>query len=198
MPSPEKFRETLAQFAIDESTVCEINKGYEDVVSKTNKKIKSAYMKQALDVMNENLSKERVQMILEANACCKSGTRLKVSKEFAKTYKDLTIEERLKQINECPQMYMGTAELDNDGLLIVHAVSYYQEGRFECVCPTISKVKRKYNIPREYCYCCGGHFRFHYELMLDVKLELCSIVSSPHDTNGQKPCVFKYCIIDKE
>ena len=44
MPSPEKFRETLADFAVDEATVQKINAGYEKVVSKTNKKIKSAYM----------------------------------------------------------------------------------------------------------------------------------------------------------
>ncbi len=195
MPSPEKFRETLAQFAVDESTVREINKGYKDVVSKTNKKIKSAYMKQALDVMNERLPKERVQEIIEANACCKSGTRLKASKEFARVHKDDTIEERLALISQRPYMNMGSAERNEDGDIIVHAVSYRPEERFECACPTVSRVKRDYAIPREYCYCCGGHFKFHYEIMLDVKLELCGIVSSPHDTDGREPCVFKYRIV---
>ena len=195
MPSPEKFRETLAQFAVDESTVREINKGYENVVSKTNKKIKSAYMKQALDVMNERLPKERVQEIIEANACCKSGARLKESQEFSRINADKTIEEKLKLISSRPYLNMGSAELDENGDLIVHAVSFRPGEKFECVCPTISKVKRDYNIPREYCYCCGGHFRFHYEIMLDVKLELCSIVSSPHDTDGRKPCVFQYRIV---
>ena len=198
MPSPEKFRETLAEFAVDEATVRRINAGYEDVVSKTNKKIKSAYFKQALDVMNERLPKERVQEIIEANACCKSGARLKASKEFARMNHNLPMEKRLDKISERPYMNMGTAELDSDGFLIVHAVSYRSEDRFECACPTISHVKRDYAIPREYCYCCGGHFKFHYEIMLDVKLELCSIVSSPHDTDGQEPCVFKYRIVNQE
>lgn len=195
MPSPEKFKETLAEFNLDEEIVCEINRGYENVVSKTNKKIKSAYFKQALDVMNARMSPERVQEIIEANACCKSGSRLNNSKKFAEVHKDLTLEERLKLISERPYMNMGSAELDGDGTILVHAVSYHPEDRFECACPTVSKVKRDYSIPREYCFCCGGHFKFHYEIMLGVKLELCEIVSSPHDTQGEKPCAFRYRIL---
>lgn len=195
MPSPEKFRETLADFAVDEAIVREINKGYETVVSKTNKKIKSAYMKQALDMMNEKLPKEKVQEIIEANACCKSGARLKASNEFARIHRDDPIEARLALISERPYLNMGRAELNDDGDIIVRAVSAYQDGRYECVCPTVSHVKRDYAIAREYCYCCGGHFRFHYEIMLGVKLELAEIVSSPHDTDGRESCVFRYRIV---
>ena len=195
MPSPEKFRETLADFAVDETTVHKINEGYENVVSKTNKKIKSAYFKQALEVMNAELPKARVQEIIEANACCKSGARLKASQEFAKVHKDDTIEQRLALISERPYLNMGYAELDSSGDLIVHGVSYHPEDRFECACPSVSHVKRDYAIPREYCYCCGGHFKFHYEIMLGVKLELCEIVSSPHDSEGREPCVFRYRIV---
>lgn len=198
MPSPEKFRETLTEFAVDEDLVREINAGYEKVVSKTNKKVKSTYFKQALDVMNEKLPPERVQEIIEANACCKSGARLKTSKKFAEVHKDDTTKERLRLISERPYMNMGSAELDSEGYLIVHAVSYFPTDRFECACPTVSRVKRDYAIPREYCYCCGGHFKFHYELMLDKKLELCEIVSSPHDTEGREPCVFRYRVTEGE
>ncbi len=49
-------------------------------------------------------------------------------------------------------------------------------------------------MPREYCFCCGGHFKYHYEIMLGVKLGLIEIVSSPYDINGTKPCAFKYKI----
>ena len=64
MPSPEKFRETLAEFNVDEAIVQKINAGYEKVVSKTNKKIKSAYMAQAITVMNEELTKKPAQNIV--------------------------------------------------------------------------------------------------------------------------------------
>ena len=196
MPSPEKFRETLDDFKVGQDVIDEMYQGFDKLESKTNKKIKSAFFKQALDVMNEKLPKEQVQEIIEANACCKSGARLKASKEFARVHADKSLEERLKLISERPYMNMGRAELDENSDLLVHAVSFYNGERFECVCPTVSKVKRDYAIPREYCYCCGGHFKFHYEIMLDVKLVLAEIVSSPHDTEGKEPCAFRYRIID--
>lgn len=105
------------------------------------------------------------------------------------------MEERLALISERPYMNMGSAKLNGDGDIIVHAVTYHPEDRFECACPTVSHVKRDYAIPREYCFCCGGHFKFHYEIMLGVKLELCEIVSSPHDTEGREPCVFRFRIV---
>ena len=196
MPSPEKFRETLDDFKVGQDVIDEMYQGFDKLESKTNKKIKSAFFKQALDVMNEKYPKEQVQKIIEANACCKSGARLKASKEFARVHADKSLEERLKLISERPYMNMGRAELDENGEIRVHAVSFHNGERFECVCPTVSKVKRDYAIPREYCYCCGGHFKFHYEIMLDVKLELAEIVSSPHDTEGKEPCAFRYRIID--
>ncbi len=196
MPSPEKFRETLDDFKVGQDVIDEMYQGFDKLESKTNKKIKSAFFKQALDVMNEKYPKEQVQEIIEANACCKSGARLKASKEFARVHADKSLEERLKLISERPYMNMGRAELDENGEILVHAVSFHNGERFECVCPTVSKVKRDYAIPREYCYCCGGHFKFHYEIMLGMKLELTEIVSSPHDTEGKEPCAFRFRIID--
>jgi hypothetical protein len=90
---------------------------------------------------------------------------------------------------------MGQAHLDENGDIIVTGAGVYADGKYECVCPTVSKVKLDYAIPREYCYCCGGHFKFHYEIMLNVKLELMEIVSSPHDTEGRKPCVFRFRVL---
>lgn len=47
--------------------------GFGELESKTSKKIKSAFFRQALDVMNKKLSSEKVKEIMEANACCKKG-----------------------------------------------------------------------------------------------------------------------------
>ena len=195
MPSPEKFKEILGEFKVSQEIIDEMYIGFDGIVSKTSKKIKSSFFNHALTVMNEKLPPEQVQEIIEANACCKSGARLKASREFARVQKDASIKERLALISERPYMNMGSAELDADGDIVVHAVSYHPEDRFACACPTVSRVRREYAIPREYCYCCGGHFKFHYEIMLGVKLELCEIVSSPHDTEGREPCVFRFRIV---
>ena len=195
MPSPEKFRETLDDFKVGQDIIDEMYAGFDGIVSKTNKKTKSAFFSQALTVMNEKLPPEHVQEIFEANACCKSGARERASKTFAKEYANLKLEEKLALISQRPELYMGQAHLDENGDIIVTGAGIHNGIKFECVCPTISKVKRDYAIPREYCYCCGGHFKYHYEIMLGVKLKLAEIVSSPHDTDGEMPCVFRYEIL---
>lgn len=198
MPSPEKFRESLDAFEVKKEVIDEIYCGFGTLCSKTSKKIKAAFFAQALEVMNEKLLPVAVQEILEANACCKSGTRLKNSKEFARIHAELSISERLALISARPYLNMGSAELDENGRLLVHAVAYQPGPKFECACPTVSKVKRDDPIPREYCYCCGGHFKFHYEIMLGAKLKLAEIVSSPHDTDGEKPCAFRFEFLGEE
>lgn len=74
--------------------------------------------------------------------------------------RDKSVEEKLGLISARPNLNMGSAELDENGLLLDHAVSYHPNEKFECACPTVSKIRRDYAIPREYCYCCGGHFRY--------------------------------------
>lgn len=125
MPSPEKFRKTLDDFHVEQEIIDEMYRGFDILTSKTNKKIKSAFFTQALKVMNEKLPPEKVREIFEANACCKSGAREKNSREIAKTYAGLDIADRLKLISMRPYLNMGSAELDEDGFLLVHAVSYH-------------------------------------------------------------------------
>lgn len=198
MPSPEKFRDTLDAFGISREIIDDMYLGFGPLCSKTSKKTKSAFFAQALHVMNSSLPAETVKEVLSANACCKSGARLKNSREFARIHAGLSIPDRLRLISARPYMHMGHAELDEDGCLVVHSVAYHPGDKFECACPTVSKVRHDPPIPREYCYCCGGHFLFHYEIMLGAKLKLVEIVSSPHDTDGRRPCVFRYSFTGRE
>ena len=195
MPSPEKFGQILCEFGVSEKVTEKIYSGFEDIKDKSAKPERAAFFSQAVSVMNESLTKEQVKEILEANACCKGGARERNSKQFAKENKELGLQERLELISERPELYMGKAELDEQGFLIVYGISYQPKGKFECACPNVNQKKGAFEIPREYCYCCGGHFKYHYEIMLDVKLNLLEIVSSPHDTKGEEPCVFRYQIV---
>lgn len=198
MPSPEKFRKTLDEYCVPQEVIERMYEGFEKLDDKADKSVKSLFFKKALEVMKKELPEERVQEIFESNACCKSGVRAKNSREEAKQNVSLGIEEKLQRISERPEMNMGRAELDSAGFLIVHGVSFYLDGKFQCACPTLGSAKRDYEIPREYCYCCGGHFKYHYEIMLGRKLRLVEIVSSPHLDNGKSPCVFKYEIVEED
>ena len=45
MPCPEKFRETLVQYNVPQEIICQINQGFEDMVSRRSKKKKVLYFK---------------------------------------------------------------------------------------------------------------------------------------------------------
>ena len=50
-------------------------------------------------------------------------------------------------------------------------------------------------MPLTYCLCCAGHCRQHLERLLGIQLKTKEVVSSPINSNGQKPCEFVLEII---
>lgn len=192
MPSPDKFIESLEKYEVDKKIITEINEGYEDIVSGASKPQKAAYFKRAVEIMENKLEPETTQEILEYNGCCKSGAREKASKAFAKEYANLPWQERLDKIVNVPNM--GKPELNKDGTITLHAVYFHDGEKFNCACPNNNKVKRDYPVSKTYCFCCAGHFKYHYDIMLGVKLNVLEIVSSPLDSEGEKPCVMRLAV----
>lgn len=192
MPCPDRFKESPVEFQVDEQTITQINDGYEDITSKTPKKAKAAYFKRAVDILTNQTEPEKMQELLEWNACCKSGSRLKASKAFAKENVHNTLDEKLAKIKSVP--YMGKPVRNEDGTITVAAVEYYDGEKYLCSCSNFNKLKYDYSISRNYCFCCAGHFKFHYEIMLGVKLKTLEIVSSPLDSKGKNPCIIKFAI----
>ncbi len=190
MPCPEKFKESLELFGVPDNTISQINEGYEGITSKTPKKTRAAYFKRAVDIMNEQVDLPKLQQIFEYNACCKGGAREKASKTFAKESAQLQICERLAKIKDVP--YMGEPFLNSDGTITVNAVSYRSGEKYLCACPNFNGLKTDYNVSKNYCFCCAGHFKHHYEIMLGVKLKTLEIISSPLDSDGKNPCVIKF------
>ena len=195
MPCPEKFAESLVRFNVEQDIIDEIFDGYTNIVSKTPKKKKAVFFKRAIDILDEKVDNNTVRSLLEWNACCKTGARAKASKEFARINANLTLEEKLNKIRKAGYMNMGEPWFVGDDTIRINAVSYLYNGQYECGCSNFRRLKRDYPVSRSYCYCCGGHFKYHYEIMLDVKLELQDVVSSPLDSEGKNPCVFTYKII---
>lgn len=190
MPSPEKFKKSLEKFEIDENVISQINEGYEDIVDKAPKKTKAAYFKQAVDIMTEQVDAQKLREIFEWNACCKGGAREKASKAFAKGYAHLSIDEKLQKIKEVPNM--GEPLRNEDGTITVKAVSYSDGEKYLCACSNFNGLKYDDSVSKNYCFCCAGHFKYHYEIMLGVKLKTLEIESSPLDSNGKNPCVIKF------
>ncbi|MGN1473320.1 MAG: hypothetical protein ACI4WZ_04545 [Eubacteriales bacterium] len=193
MPCPEKFKETLKEFNIDEEIVAQVNEGFEGLISSSPKKRKAAYFKRATDILMNHADAEVVHKMYESNACCKGGAREKASKAFAKKYEDKDYPERIRHLDEVP--YMGTAVLEKDNVIRVHAVNYIVSGKYACACSNFNKADYRDNVLKDYCYCCAGHFLNHYQIMLGIKLKTLEIVSSPLESNGTKPCVIRFFIV---
>lgn len=83
-------------------------------------------------------------------------------------------------------MNMGEPWIIDNETLKINAVSYIYEEKYACGCSNFRRLKRDYPVSKTYCCCCGGHFKYHYEIMLGVKLELIEVVSSPLDSDGKE------------
>ncbi len=193
MPSLGKFEESLVKFNVDEKIISQINEDLGIIDSKTSKKERALYFKRAVDIMNECIEPEKFQEIFEWNACCKGGVREKASKAFAKKNANLSFEEKLELIKDVPNM--GRPVRNEDGTITIYAVYYSDGEKFLCACSNYNGVKRDYSVSRNYCFCCAGHFKYHYEIMLGVKLKTLEVVSSPLDSEGKNPCIIKYTIL---
>lgn len=192
MPSVEKFRASLKHFRIPEEIIGRIDEGFEKLNDRSPKPQRAAYFTHAVTTMDETLDFAVQRDVMDWNGCCKSGARDKASRAFAAKYAALPLVQRLEKIGEVP--YMGTAALDDDGTLVVHAVSFAGENGFRCACPTYHQTTLDTPLPAHYCLCCAGHFRYHYQLMLGVSLQTLEVVSSPLASMGREPCVLRFGI----
>ncbi len=146
-----------------------------------------------MEVLDRRVDRQSLIAIMDNNACCRAKTaREKTSKAFAKA--GLSLQEKLALIPQVKNM--GIPRLTEDGKLHILAVQYQRGDKFRCPCPSINTNRKKEEpLSRSYCLCCAGHFRFHYQIMLDCQLKLCSVASSPLDSDGQEPCAFLYEIL---
>ena len=193
MPSPKKFQQSLVSCGVSPEVIRAIGEGFESIDDASAQAVRAAYFKRASDILDGSLTFEQKRDLMDLNGCCKSGAREKASKAFFREHKDLPLAEKLPLIAAVPNM--GRPVLNENGTITIHAVTYRIGEKFACACPNYNRLKRDYPVSRTYCLCCAGHFRYHYEIMLGVKLTLQSVQSSPLDTDGAEPCVLTFTVI---
>jgi len=149
-----------------------------------------------IDKMDELLTREQVFAVMERQGCCKSGKRDKDCKAFVKEHSDKTLEEKISLLPNIE--HMMAPWLNDDGTMTVEWGGYQNgvhSGKTTCSCGAIKKLKQPFSVSDTYCGCCAGHFLYHYQNALGVKLKLKEINSSPLNTNGEKPCTFTFEIL---
>ncbi len=189
MPTLKKIRDTMKKQKIDDEIMSQI-----DFEADCNNILNIISL---IDKMDELLTKEQCLLIMEKQGCCKSGQRDKDCKAFAKEHANKTLSEKLVLISRI--QYMMSPCLNDDGTFTITFGDYQNgvhSGKNTCSCGSIKKLKQPFSISPTYCGCCAGHFLYHYQNALGVKLKLKKINSSPLNTNGEKACSFTFEVLN--
>lgn len=130
-------------------------------------------------------------------ACCKDGGRLKNSQNVAKWHGNQPLEKKLKALGK--KKYMGHPRLTEDGDIFTgHCAGSGPSATKRCSCWNFDgALPEQGKMPLSYCLCCAGHFRFHYQIALGVKLWVKEVVSSVF---GEQPdyCSFLFEIVEQD
>lgn len=148
----------------------------------------------AIPKCEEVIGFDALSEVMFGRACCKSGYRLNNARQLAKEHGDKTLEEKLVLLGEL--RYMGKPRLNDDGDIESDAVGTPESCSFPCPCWQIKRrVPDTGPMPLNYCLCCAGHFRFHYQKALGLKLRVKKVVSTIMNSSGKLPCVFVFQIV---
>jgi hypothetical protein len=186
-----RFKNALQELHIPDDVTAQIMSGYETISDKSSKKMRAAFFIDAVNRMDALLGPQMCHDVRDACACSTGGWRLKAAQNVAKEYAGKPLEEKLRALGEV--RYMGKPVLNADGTITAHIG---EEGGFDCPCPVFNKAPITGPVPIGYCYCCGGHFRFHYQVALGLKLRTKAVLSSTLASNHTQPCRFVYEIIE--
>ncbi len=183
--SANKFRRILEERHIDAAVVAEIMRGYEDINDRSTQQ--PEFFARAMKVMDERLDFQTRYEIRDACACSKHTWRKTAVQRIARELKGRSLEERLAALGQVK--YMGNPVLNADGTITGGVGT---EGGFDCPCPAFKGWKYEEPVSPTYCLCCGGHFRYHYQIALGVKLRTVAVLSSALASQRREPCRFVF------
>ncbi|MFZ5354029.1 MAG: hypothetical protein ACOZCL_15095 [Bacillota bacterium] len=195
MPYPERLKKSLVEYQLDDSLIQQVFEGFESIKDTSPKKEKVLFMRQAMKILDESLDYNKRYEIIDTCACCLGGETGKKVRDFAKSIKgkEMTLAEKIQILRET-RPFDTSAELhDND--IIYDGVFYKVDDEYRCACGCIGNFELEEPISSTFCLCCAGHFRYHLQKALDIKLKTINIESSPIESMGKKPCVFVFQII---
>jgi hypothetical protein len=190
MPAIKTFKQALVDLHIEPSLVAQIMHGYEKISDSSSKELRAAFFRRAMELVDQQLEVETRRDLRDACACSKSGWRLKAVQKVAKEYAGRTLEEKIAALNQVT--HMGKPVLHPDGTIIA---GIGDQGGFPCPCPVFGELKNPEPVSKTYCYCCAGHFRFHYQIALGIRLVTKTVISSALASRSQETCRFVYEII---
>lgn len=192
MPSLKQIEKTMKELNIASEIIAQM--GFDIDTRGNNPQVFIA----VIDKMDELLTKEQCLAVMGEQGCCKGGYRDKECKAFGKKYKDKTLAEKIELLKSEGIQYIFPPVLKGGNTLSLTFGGHQNgvhKGKTTCSCGAIKKLKQPFTVSSTYCGCCAGHFLYHYQNALQVKLRLKEIISSPLNTAGEKPCGFLFEVI---
>lgn len=148
--------------------------------------------------MEKLLDPDMMHEILDSCACGGGAEFLKQCGKIGKDLAGKPLDEKVNHLNN--NIFNSEKIALNENNLLSGTFLYKENEKYKCVCSaavkngmTVSNLVEDAGdrvMPLSYCFCCAGSFRRHLQLQLGVGLKTKKIISSPINSNGQKPCEF--------
>jgi hypothetical protein len=183
-----RLAENMEKAGIAPEIAGRILEGGEGIRRSTKNEAIAAWMKGAMDRMDQLLEPETRHAVREACACCLTGKRLQLSKAIARNH--ATLEERIRAANETPYVFGHGVTQQDDGTI---RVQFFPDGLESYRCPCMPKAAEPLSIT--YCYCCGGHAKHHLQIALGHKLDV-EVIHTALSSGGKQPCAFAFTILE--
>ena len=172
----------LEKAGIQQETINQILEGGENILRKTSPAKKADWMREARLRMNRLLDLKTRKAIREACACRLTGRPLKASQAIARENRSLA--DRIKAANESFSVFGGCVRMQENGEVLVR---FSPEGLDHYRCPCLPGADKP--LPVTYCFCCGGHIKYHFQISLGQELDY-TIISTALSSGGKFPCTF--------
>ena len=176
------IKKSLAENSFDDKTIKEI--------------IGNGNLVDVIERMESTLDSDTLHQILDRHACGGGKDFIARMKNIGKEIADKTLAEKIAHVNSISSE-SEKIMLNDDNTLTV-TWSFDDNGKYKCVCGAAVKNGVKVCdlvggddiMPLTYCFCCAGSGRRHLQLQLGIELKTQEIISSPINSNGEKPCEF--------
>ncbi len=172
----------LGKAGIKQETIDKIMEGGENILRKTSPAKKADWMREAMLRMNKILDLKTRKAVREACACRLTGRPLKASQAIARENKSL--EDRIKAVNKAFSVFGGCVRMQENGEVLVR---FAPEGLGHYRCACLRGADKP--LPVTYCFCCGGHVKYHLQISLGRELDY-AIRSTALSSGGKLPCTF--------
>lgn len=184
------FIEALRKAGVSEATVGQILNVEYPRDPANAKQDNANFMAAAIRKCEDLLDFDTISEVMFHRACCKSGYRLENAKQLNKEHGNKSLAEKVELLGQL--QYMGKPMLNAQSDIETIGIGHMDH----CPCWNFGGCTPVNGpMPLSYCLCCAGHFRFHYEKALGVKLRIKKVVSSNLNSGGKEPCMFVYEIV---